>query len=1054
MARMALRAYRPFAAACDDPMDISDDTAAVQQFEEFMHSPQCFRWLRARYEHHNTKRGRKLKRPAPGEGAASCGGQASAASRQADALPSASSAEPPRGTGSTMVESDGDDDGAFLLCTRQFLAAQFDMRWNDSDQTCLDQPFSVVIALQHADNRRIPIAYVKAMIEALRPGSRIPQKKLTCMEFLTRCILQLDLEPFEPKSRGVGKASITNKALREVAGVWRKYHPMEQRAVLQSVAESMPYAVLWMNLKRLVLKEFGFVVVTAPSRRIYFEEPTERPRLAPSAHAPAKEGKWREPVRISSPYAACAADDDVEEEQRRSKSYVRNAADEQAFGRGSVPGEEVPLPVDDEALQCPDMVAKAEWDAVWPYDDLVRVEAIHAETPVEELRDGDPRLMWTLPERAGGLSDVEYATLCQQSQGSEEAPPPEALDPTQRAFAEMAVQWKEGARRSFLALLLGTAGTGKTTTLKCLIRELKSRGLRKVVVGAYTGVAASNVGLGARTLTDLFRLAKVNEASGELIPLEGDDIDAFIRDLEGLELLVIDEISMVSSVLLHQIHSRLREWRLACGDGARACEPFGGIAVILAGDFGQLPPVAVAASLSLLNSDPERHGREQKTANHGKRLFLAFDTVVRLRRIHRQPGASQYKESLIRTRDGAMTKDDHELWAQHNLTDADACTLTEAQRVAFNRLPHLFAENAGAGERNGIEVGQEAARASNFILRVASQDTSGAAAQQPQDNYGQLRRVLHLTRGAPVMLLANLRTRANLVNGAMGTLVAAELKPRVGSGTSVLPKSVAATDIRYVIVDIPKYTGPAFFTEHPTWVAVRPLPVRHKRIKKWERVQLPLALAYGITIHKSQGLTFADGVVVDFAHQPSYQPVARMGLAFVAMSRCTAWAKQAFRNLPGFWEFRKVLQEPLFKWRAAFEERMDVLHDDTMAQHKGRAWTTDDDVDAHMQWSEGKLGRHLEPEELEDLRTMLSVRGVLPAPQYDDEPSRGASGLRGGGGKRQRLGMRPQSAAQRGRSVAVAAATQAVDEDDLDEAPADAPAPAMFNEPPDASNEL
>ena len=107
-----------------------------------------------------------------------------------------------------------------------------------------------------------------------------------------------------------------------------------------------------------------------------------------------------------------------------------------------------------------------------------------------------------------------------------------------------------------------------------------------------------------------------------------------------------------------------------------------------------------------------------------------------------------------------------------------------------------------------------------------------------------------------------------------------------------------------------------------------------------------------------------------------------------------------------------------------------------------------------MQWSEGKLGRHLEPEELEDLRTMLSVRGVLPAPQYDDEPSRGASGLRGGGGKRQRLGMRPQSAAQRGRSVAVAAATQAVDEDDLDEAPADAPAPAMFNEPPDASNEL
>ncbi len=319
---------------------------------------------------------------------------------------------------------------------------------------------------------------------------------------------------------------------------------------------------------------------------------------------------------------------------------------------------------------------------------------------------------------------MEYAALCQQSPGSDDAPPLEALDPTQRAFVEMAVQWKEGARLNFGALLLGTAGTGKTTTLKCLIKELKKRGLRKVVVGAYTGVAASNVGLGARTLTDLFRLAKVNEASGELIPLEGEDLDALKTDLEDMELLIIDVVSMVRSVLVHEIHCRLREWRCACGGGARANEPFGGIAVILAGDFGQLPPVAVAASLSLLNSDAERHGREQKTANHGKRLFREFDTVVRLRRIHRQPGASQYKESLIRTRDGAMTKDDHELWTQHNLTDADACDLSTEQRISFNRLPHLFAENAGAGERNGFEVGQAATQASTSILRVASQDTS------------------------------------------------------------------------------------------------------------------------------------------------------------------------------------------------------------------------------------------------------------------------------------------------------------------------------------------
>ena len=115
-----------------------------------------------------------------------------------------------------------------------------------------------------------------------------------------------------------------------------------------------------------------------------------------------------------------------------------------------------------------------------------------------------------------------------------------------------------------------------------------------------------------------------------------------------------------------------------------------------------------------------------------------------------------------------------------------------------------------------------------------------------------------------------------------------------------------------------------------------PVQVRHSSKKSWHRTQLPLVLAWGMTIHKCQGLTFPLHCVVDFMHQPTYQPVAKLGIAFVGMSRCTDFARQAFRNLPAFSEFRKVLDDNMHRWRATFEEDMDRQHDACMSAHHGQ----------------------------------------------------------------------------------------------------------------------
>ena len=85
-----------------------------------------------------------------------------------------------------------------------------------------------------------------------------------------------------------------------------------------------------------------------------------------------------------------------------------------------------------------------------------------------------------------------------------------------------------------------------------------------------------------------------------------------------------------------------------------------------------------------------------------------------------------------------------------------------------------------------------------------------------------------------------------------------------------------------------------------------------------------------------------------FTRQPTYQPGAKIGLAYVAMSRSPGFTKQSFRNLPSYWEFRKVLYDPLFKWRTAFEVRMDIAHDAAMSAFKSQEWTLDEDVRAHV----------------------------------------------------------------------------------------------------------
>ena len=258
-------------------------------------------------------------------------------------------------------------------------------------------------------------------------------------------------------------------------------------------------------------------------------------------------------------------------------------------------------------------------------------------------------------------------------------------------------------------------------------------------------------------------------------------------------------------------------------------------------------------------------------------------------------------------RDAAHTKEDVALWKSHDMTSPD-CTLSAEEIRSFQRdRVHLFCEKQRAGAFNGRRLGEDATVAGGSgILRVWSVESNPLVERYSCDSFGGLRRVLHFTMGAPVMLISNLRTVWNLVNGLRGRIVgvvweeedqAADQGFGFSDGPSAAAASrpkqqqqrnaaevggVQATALKYLVIDFPGYVGPCMVEGHPTYVCIGPQQIRHERMPALSRTQFPVVLSYGMTVHKRQGLTLKEGCVFDMEHEPTWQPFRSIcGLAFV-----------------------------------------------------------------------------------------------------------------------------------------------------------------------------
>jgi Helitron helicase-like domain at N-terminus/PIF1-like helicase len=348
-------------------------------------------------------------------------------------------------------------------------------------------------------------------------------------------------------------------------------------------------------------------------------------------------------------------------------------------------------------------------------------------------------------------------------------------------YHALRLQGKQAAEKheQFLLYVGGEGGTGKSRIIDAVRLGMGLLGRdREVFVAAYTGNAAKNVE--GSTIHTGFNLA-VRKKKNQLPPTELSEVSPRVMALwANKTILIIDEVSMVSSKLMDSIDKRCR---IVKNLDPNSTAVFGGLhIVIVLGDFHQFSPVR-ARSLW----QPQQGGNEKR----GQSLWHMFSNVVLLDEQMRQQDDIAYHDFLSRTRNGTVSQSDVDMLNSRVIGELEVRPdRTNTCIVRRNKLRHQI--NRLQIERFARIRGQQV-----FIFPAHHARWTKAGKAVRNINIDKLLEVqddskvkgpglLLFTKGMPAAILRNISTPLGIVNGAQGTAVEAVPDPNGMSATGPL----------------------------------------------------------------------------------------------------------------------------------------------------------------------------------------------------------------------------------------------------------------------------